>query len=133
MDDFHFSISEDAKRFIQRLMPVGETSDQFVLTVAPTTEATTWSLENSSIEQVTAEIKKAAAGTDPRKMTYRWEVGVSRRSRFPPEDIFSCDGVVCFIPKELKAVLDGRALVVSENQLRIHPEPISPNPLPAKT
>ena len=135
MGDFHFSISQEAKRFIQRLLPVGETADQFVVTMAPTTEATTWSLENSSIEQVVAEIRKAAAAADPTKMKYRWEVGVSRRSRFPPEDIFSCDGVPCFIPNELKAVLDGRALVVSENQLRIQPEPTSPNPLasPATT
>ena len=125
MRELNFSISKGAICFIKRLIPAGVSSDEFVVTMSPVAGATTWSLDNTSLEQVIADIKEAAANADVSSMTFQWEIGLSRRTRFPPEDIHSFGGVLCFVPPDLKSVLDGCTLVVSEDQLRIQRAPTS--------
>jgi hypothetical protein len=129
MDPFHFSISAEAVHFFQRLVHAAESDDDLVLTVAPETDAVVFELEKEALDQAIAGMVKDARGRDLRELKFRWTVGASRRSRFPPEDILICDGVSCFIPIEMRPVLNGRTLIVAEGELRIVPDPPPPPPL----
>ena len=108
-------------------MAVGESLDQFVLTMMPATEAVHWPLAGKSLDQVIAEAAKAAIETDLSAAELAWEIGVSRRDRFPPGDLIECDGILCFFPRELRQILNGRSLVVVDNRLRIQPDPGAPS------
>ena len=105
--------------------------EDYVVTIAPHTEATVLDLVDGSLPKTVAEmLKKMQADSrpvDPRTMKFHWVVGASRRARFPPEDIFVCDGVSCFVPKEMWPVLDGRTLTLVDNELQIEPEPPPPS------
>ena len=130
--DFRFDVTPEAAQFVRRLVEFGETREDFVVTIAPQTQSRVIELEGRSHEKVADEIvKDALAGSramGSETMELHWVVGVSKRNRFPPEDILVCCGVPCFIPEEMKPILNGRALVLANDELRIEPEPETPKP-----
>jgi hypothetical protein len=66
------------------------------------------------------------ASADLKTITFHWVVGVSRRERFPAEDILVCNGIPCFIPDEMRPVLNGRSIVLADSRLEIIPAPPPP-------
>ena len=132
--DFRFDVAPDAARFVERLMRFGGADGDLVVTIAPQTEARVFELGEKAHEEIAQEIVKEALAefhaVDSNAMKFHWVVGVSRRSRFPAEDILVCGGVPCFIPEEMKPILNGRALIVANDELRIEPEPQAPKRRP---
>ena len=130
MESTRFTVTPEAARFIDRVLLVNRSNKDYVVAIAPQTDAMMLDLKDGVFTKTDVEkLKKAqtdSLSVDPRKMKFRWVVGVSLRSRFPTEDIFVYDGVSCFVPKEMRSILDGRTLTLNEGELRIEPEPLPP-------
>ena len=128
MDDFRFSVTPEAANFSARVVLAHEALQDYVVTVAPHTEAQPLDLvADATTDAVAQAIKQLrAVPLDPTSMKSRWIVGASRRARFPSNDIVVCDGVPCFVPKEMRPILHGRTLALVDNELRLEPQPPPP-------
>ena len=130
VDGFRFSVTPEAAIFIDRVVLANEPRDHYVVTIAPHTRAEVLDLVDGSLTQTIVELLRNVQAdprqVDPTTMKFRWVVGASLRARFPPEDIHVFDGVACFVPNEMRPVLDGRTLTLRDSELRIEPEPPAP-------
>ena len=124
MEGFRFSVAHDAASFISRVVLANESANDYVVTIAPQTEAMRLDLTQRSLADTVAELELNPP--DLRTMQFRWVVGASRRVRFPAKDVFMCDGIPCFVPEEMRPILNGRTLILADGQLRIEPEPPPP-------
>jgi hypothetical protein len=125
VDGFRFSVTPEAAYFIARVVLAHEALQDYVVTVAPHTEAQLLDLVADATTDAVAKAieKQRAVPLDPISMKFRWVVGASRRIRFPPNDIVVCDGVPCFVPNEMRPILHGRTLTLVDSELRLEPEP----------
>jgi hypothetical protein len=128
MESFRFFVSSEASLFIYQTMLANESHVEYVVTIAPQTEAGELDFGKRTLAEAIAEMLRDHRN-NPKTMTFGWVVGASRRVRFPDHDIFLCDDVPCFVPEEMRPILHGRTLALVDNQLRIQPEPLPPTAL----
>lgn len=132
MTSFRFSVTPEAARYFDRIvqMLAKDSPGIYVVTISPHTEPNMVDLVDGSLAKTVDDmLKKVHADpriVDPSTMKFQWGVGIGLGTRFPPEDIIVCNGVPCFIPREIMSVLDGRSLALVDNELRIDPTPPSP-------
>ena len=123
MKKFEFRISREAEVFIRKTVLPENSGGEYVLTISPRTVADRLLVVNDSIEDSAEEyLKSKLTDLEEGRLELHWSVGASLRSRFPKEDIFTFSGIACFVPDELKTVLNGRTLLLVGKELRFEPE-----------
>jgi hypothetical protein len=129
MNSFAFIITPEAVQFIRRVL-FSNAKEDLVLAIAPESDATIIELGGKSIshaiEEAVTSAREGQLFSDPSKLQYQWVVGASERARFPAEDVFDCNGIPCFLPHEMREIVNGRTLVVQAGELRLVPEPPGP-------
>ena len=65
---------------------------------------------------------RSVLNTLPPKVRVKWTVGLKELDRLPKEDIHVIDGVACYLPEEMIAVVEDRTVVLDEGQLRFDPD-----------
>lgn len=126
IDGLALSLSPDAVEFIRHL--AGGSLEDYVLTIAPHTEREVLNVAGDDLAEAVQEVLERLPldRSALRSMKLVWVLGVSRRSRFPADDVHLIDGVYCFVPHEMRSVVAGRRLVLVEGELRLSPEPDPP-------
>ena len=135
MSEFAFQISAAAVKYLQEILLATLPGEEpLVLCVSPyaaqgrTLDLDPVELTNLSHEELTKMgLNFANSLSTPIEMC--WEVGGMRRSRLPAADFRLIDGIECFLPEEIRPVLNGRTLQFENGELRFEPELVPPAPL----
>jgi hypothetical protein len=106
-----------------------EASEESVLVIAGFVRGThkIWEAEDweaLSLGEI-QQIAKTSAAELPAKLLVDYYVSTNELKRAPPQDVHVVDGIKCFLPAEMIAMLGEREIVLDNGELRIDP-PLAP-------
>jgi hypothetical protein len=135
MGSLDFRIAADAVEYLRNVLLRTGDGELLVLTVAPTVAHESSPNFDGNVsdisEQALAALARRYLESLPRPVPLRWTVGGMRKSRLSGEKIVVIDGIECFFPDEVLAVIRGRILRLRRNELIFDPELDPPPSLPA--
>jgi hypothetical protein len=126
MDKLDFRIAAEAVDFLRRFLSYAGTGEALVLTISPQLgQGKTLNVARNDAKFSDDEL--AVLATDflaslPSTVQLHWTIGAMRKSRLPGQEFVLIDGIECFIPDELKSVVDGRVLRLRNGELVFDPE-----------
>jgi Ser/Thr protein kinase RdoA (MazF antagonist) len=131
MSSFSFSVSPEIAPYLSRVLLQGESLDNYVITFAPRIASAAFDLGDRTLGEAVTDLAVTTqhvlnAGRIHAQGAH-WVVGLSRRDRFPADDVVLFGDVACFLPQEMWGVLHGRRLVIREGELCVDPDPAPPS------
>ena len=128
MSTFTFQITAAAVVHIREHLLQTNTGDQIVLAIAPVSQGGVLNrdptdLKFSERELITMASEFAKSVDLP--FEFQWAVGGMLKNRLPDGDFQVIDGIECFLPEEVKTVVNGRVLSLEKGELRFDP-PLEP-------
>ena len=125
VNNLDFRITPEAVAYIRGTLLHDKTGEAMVFAIAPMGPAQTLDISLDQIKSLSSEdlyrLATEQVSAIPKPVMFEWVVGGTRRDRLPPEDLRIIDGIECFVPDEVRAVVNGRVLRLEEGELRFLP------------
>ena len=126
MEKFDFRISDDAAEYLRNVLLRTETGESLVLAIAPlSSQRSILKLSESDLDLPDKELaERARASLTPMSSPakFEWVVGGVYKSRLSGEKTSFIDGIECFLPDEVRSVINGRVLRLRNGELVFEPE-----------
>ena len=124
LDKPDFQISAEAVQFIRRFLLRRDGGEPVVLTIASMTRSQLMEVdpEIKLSEQELTRLARKQLDSLPSPLELHWSVGATRKSRLPKEHMFVIDGIECFLPPDVRTVVEGRILRVENGELVFDPQ-----------
>lgn len=126
MKKLDFRIADDAAEYLRNVLLRSPDGDSLVLAVAPvSSQYGLVKLADADPRMSDAELAKVAReflSSVSAPVKFQWMVGAIRKSRVPAGDVAVIDGIECFLPSEMRRLLNGRTLRIRNGELVFEPE-----------
>jgi hypothetical protein len=125
VNNIDFQITPEAVAYIRGTLLQDKRGEAMVLTITMMGPAQALDISLDQMKSLSGEDTHRLAAEQvnaiPKPVMFEWVVGGTQRDRLPPEDLRIVDGIECFVPDELRAVVSGRVLRLEEGELRFLP------------
>ena len=130
MNKLDFQIAADATEYLRKYLLPSDTGESLVLTIVPMTPAKILARidpklsYNELVAMAKEHFESLSSSTElSSPIELEWVVGGMQRSNLPPAaEIVLIDGIKCFLPDEVRALVNGRVLRLRLGQLAFDPE-----------
>jgi hypothetical protein len=130
MSKFTFQITAEAVDYIRKYLLQTSAGDQIVLVIAPVSHGGVLNIDPNDLNFSKRELIAMAtefAKSLPLPIEFRWVVSGMHKNRLPDGDFRVVDGIECFLPEEVRSVVNGRVLRLESGELRFDPQLEPPN------
>jgi hypothetical protein len=126
MERFDFHIADDAGEYLRNVLLRTATGEPLVLVIAPlSSQRSMLRLRESDRNLSDKELAKRARAflsSLPSPVNFQWVVGGMHKNRLSGEKTSFVDGIECFLPDEVRSVVNGRVLRLRNGELVFEPE-----------
>jgi hypothetical protein len=126
MEKFDFRIANDAAEYLRNVLLRTATGESLVLAIAPlSSQHSTLKFRQSDrnlSDKELAECARAFLSSLSSPVKFHWVVGGMHKSRLSGEKTSFIDGIECFLPDEVRSVVNGRVLRLRNGELVFEPE-----------
>lgn len=130
MSEFAFQITAEAVQYLREHV-LSTSGRPLVLTIVPMVS------QGEVLERDVGEMNLSQQELDAMATTfadslsspteYRWVVGAVYKDRLPDGNFQLIDGIECFLPEEVRSVVNGRVLGLEKGELQFSPQLEPPN------
>jgi hypothetical protein len=126
MKKFDFRIANDAAEYLRNVLLRTATGESLVLAIAPvSSQKSTLKFRESDLnlsDKELAERARSFLSSLSSPVKFHWVVGGVHKSRLSGEETSFVNGIECFLPDEIRPVVNGRVLRLQNGELVFEPE-----------
>lgn len=115
-----FRISPAAADFIKSKFR--RESEEKALVVVGVVVGTVRDLDDRTPIEEVAEMGSETIRDLPSRITVAYQINTTDLKRLPQEDIYVVDGIKCYLPEDIRKIVDSREVVLKNGRLQFEPK-----------